>query len=93
MSPENPLNPDQLLIQTPIEVVIFPFVSHIMDKNELHCWNEEQPMDETSLWISICTFITYSYSVRQLANLFTFLLVYLSVHLLIYMSSFWLAKK
>ena len=49
MSPENPLNPDQLLIQTPIEVIIFPFVSHIMDKSELKCWNEVQLMDKTSL--------------------------------------------
>ena len=93
MSPENPLNPDQLLIQTPIEVIIFPFVSHIMDKSELKCWNEVQLMDKTSLWIAICTFIMYSCSVRQLVNLLTLLLVYLSVHLPIYMSSFWLAKK
>ena len=33
MSPENSLNPDQLLIQTPIEVVIFPFVTAEMKYN------------------------------------------------------------
>ena len=41
----------------------------------------------TSLWIFTCILIMYSCSIRQLVNLLTLLLVYLSVHLLIYMSS------